>query len=387
MNISCCRLINLYFSLPILSVSRIPHSQQRQQHETKRIAMNCRKTTTMVEAVYQLANLHKYNNNKIKIETNKKRQVNNNKKLKILLIAPSTDATDILVEKLSPYFPPSEMIRVLAYTRSIYQVSEGARPYCEEGLESKLLISKIMNCQITVATVNMAARLWCTGGNNKKSNGGDCIPRGYFDVLCVDEAGHATEPEVIAVAATLMNFHEDNNNDNPGQIILAGDPQQLGPIITSNLCKKCKMDQSYMERLIKTCPPYMLESNNNNKYRPELVTLLVDNYRSHPDILKLPNEMFYRNELIPRGDKFTTHSMTKWEHLPVPNFPIIFHAVDGENSREGSSPSWFNIEEAMVVVDYVNNLVKHSKPKISQDDIGVITPYARQVQKVSFFLM
>ena len=38
----------------------------------------------------------------------------------------------------------------------------------------------------------------------------------------------------------------------------------------------------------------------------------------------------------------------------------------------------------MVVVDYVTNLVKHSKPKISQDDIGIITPYARQVQKVSF---
>lgn len=331
---------------------------------------NCRKTTTMVEAVYQLANLHTYKNN--------------SKKKKILLIAPSNDATDILVEKLAPYFPPSEMIRVLAYTRSIDQVSEGARPYCEEGLQAKSLIQKIMNCQITVATVNMAARLWCTGGNNKKNNGpGDCIPKGYFDVLCVDEAGHATEPEVIAVAATLMNFHKDNNNnDDPGQIVLAGDPQQLGPIITSELCKKFKMDQSYMERLIKTCPPYMLESNNN-KYRHELVTLLVNNYRSHPDILKLPNEMFYRNELKPRGDKFTTHSMTKWEHLPVPNFPIIFHAVDGENSREGSSPSWFNIEESMVVVDYVNNLVKHSKPKISQHDIGIITPYARQVQKVS----
>ena len=37
--------------------------------------------------------------------------------------------------------------------------------------------------QITVATVNMAARLWCTG------NSDSCIPRGHFDVLCVDEAG------------------------------------------------------------------------------------------------------------------------------------------------------------------------------------------------------
>ena len=37
--------------------------------------------------------------------------------------------------------------------------------------------------QITVATVNMAARLWCTGDSDS------CIPRGHFNVLCVDEAG------------------------------------------------------------------------------------------------------------------------------------------------------------------------------------------------------
>ena len=37
--------------------------------------------------------------------------------------------------------------------------------------------------QITVATVNMVARLWFTGDSDS------CIPRGHFDVLCVDEAG------------------------------------------------------------------------------------------------------------------------------------------------------------------------------------------------------
>jgi len=320
----------------------------------------------MVEAVYQLANLHTYDQS---MKT--KKQLT---KLKILLVAPSNDATDILVEKLSPYFPPSEMIRVLAFTRSMDQVPESVRPYCKEGMDSHQLLSKIHNVQITVATINMAARLWCTG---------DGVQKGYFDVLCVDEAGHATEPEVVAVAATIMKFQ--NANSNPGQLILAGDPMQLGPIITSDLCKKFKMDRSYMERLVNTSPAYNLEGNSG-KYPPELVTLLVNNYRSHPDILKLPNEMFYRNQLVTCGDKFTTHSMAKWEHLPKEGFPIIFHAVDGENTREGNSPSWFNPQEAMVVVDYVKNLVKHSKPKICQEDIGIITPYARQVQKIRLAL-
>jgi len=330
------------------------------------------KTTTITEAVYQLARLHKYNPKQ--------------KMLKILLVAPSNDAADILVEKLSPFFPPSEMMRVLAYTRTIDQVPSLVRPYVREHLSGpKQLVAEIMSVQIVVSTVNLAARFWCTG---------DGVRKGHFDVLCIDEAGHATEPEAIGVAATLMKF----NGQNPGQLVLAGDPQQLGPIITSNLCKKFGMDVSYMERLVKTSPAYTSIADGEATsttdadgvvadYSPELVTLLVRNYRSHPSILKLPNEMFYSNKLVPCGDNFTTHSMAKWEHLPTKKgFPVVFHAVDGENCREGNSPSWFNPQEAITVVEYVGLLIKHSRPPIQQDEIGVITPYARQVQKIRIAL-
>eukprot|EP00548_Thalassiothrix_antarctica_P001331 CAMPEP_0194144846 /NCGR_PEP_ID=MMETSP0152-20130528/13845_1 /TAXON_ID=1049557 /ORGANISM="Thalassiothrix antarctica, Strain L6-D1" /LENGTH=941 /DNA_ID=CAMNT_0038844861 /DNA_START=358 /DNA_END=3179 /DNA_ORIENTATION=+ len=323
------------------------------------------KTTTMVEAIYQLAKLRNFDQNHDLDDPP-------NKKLKILVVAPSNDATDILVEKLSRHFPPSEMVRVLAYTRSIDQVPEAVRKYCTEGMEASEIISKILSVQITVSTINMASRLWCTG-----------LQKGHFDVFCVDEAGHATEPEVMAVAATLMKFHE--SGEKRGQLVLAGDPMQLGPVVTSELCQIFKMDRSYLERLVQTSSAYRLE-DNFDQYPPKLVTLLVNNYRSHPHILKLPNEMFYHNQLIAKGDVFTTHSMAKWEHLPTKGFPILFHAVDGENTREGNSPSWFNPQEAMVVVDYVQKLVEKSKPKIAPEDIGIITPYARQVQKIRIAL-
>ena len=319
-----------------------------------------------MEAIYQLATLR-------------------NHSLKILVVAPSNDATDILVEKLSQYFPPSEMVRVLAYTRSIHQVPEAVREYCTDGMDAEQVTQKILGVQITVATISMASRLWCTRGM--------ALSKGHFDVLCVDEAGHATEPEIIAVASTIMDFYKstintkkkNKKNEMGGQLVLAGDPMQLGPIVTSELCKTLQMDRSYLERLIQTSPAYSLK-HNSNTYPPHLVTFLVNNYRSHPDILKLPNEMFYRNQLIARGDVFQTHSMTKWEHLPTKGFPIVFHAVDGENTREGRSPSWFNPQEAMVVVQYVQKLVKESKPKIAAEDIGIITPYARQVQKIRLAL-
>ena len=294
-------------------------------------------------------------------------------KLKILLVAPSNDATDILVEKLAPYFPPSEMMRVLAYTRSAEQCSPLVRRYVSKDLEGPHLVSAMMSVQIVVSTVNLAARFWCSGGGFKK---------GWFDCICVDEAGHSTEPEVIGATASLMKF----SGQNAGQLVLAGDPNQLGPIITSEVCKKFGMGMSYMERLVTTSPAYKL--NESDSYPPELVTLLVRNYRSHPAILKLPNEMFYKNKLLTCGDRLTTHSMVKWEHLPniEAGFPIVFHSVDGENQREGDSPSWFNPQEAILVAEIASLLAKHSRPAIRQDEIGIITPYARQVQKIRLLL-
>jgi len=316
------------------------------------------KTSTIVEAVYQLARLHTYTSNQ--------------QKLKILLVAPSNDASDILVEKLAAYFPPSEMMRVLAYTRSIDQVPKSVRPYVREGVQLSSVVAELKTVQIVVSTLNLAARLWCIGGG---------IDRDLFDVLCVDEAGHATEPEVMGVAATVMRF----KCQAPAQLVLAGDPMQLGPVISSELCKKFGMGMSYMERLVKESPAYRVDENG--MFPPELVTLLVRNYRSHPAILKLPNEMFYDNKLIASGEKLMTHSMIKWEHLPKSKgFPVVFHAIDGENLREGNSPSWFNPQEAMEVVNYVKLLAKHSRTPIGQDEIGIITPYARQVQKIRIAL-
>ena len=40
----------------------------------------------------------------------------------------------------------------------------------------------------------------------------------------------------------------------------------------------------------------------------------------------------------------------------------------------------------MVLVDYVKNLLKHSNPNIHQEDIGIITPYVRQVQNIGLAL-
>ena len=311
---------------------------------------NCRgKTTTVVEVVYQLC----------KHEEN----------LRILLVAPSNDAADVLVERLSQYFPPSELCRVLAYSRTIDMLPASMQSYAKEKVSESGSIGEILKMKIVVATVNFAARLVFLG-----------VPRGHFDVLCVDEAGHATEPEVVSAAASIMDFTEESNRC--GQLILAGDPKQLGPIVTSDICRQFGLEKSYMERLTED-DAYARKSG---MYPEKLITKLIRNYRSHPSILKMPNELLYDGDLIASSDYGVSHNLSRWEYLPRQGFPIIFHAMEGENLREGNSPSWYNPQEAMQAVEYVDMLLNGTRPPLRPEEIGVITPYHRQAQKIRLAL-
>ena len=79
---------------------------------------------------------------------------------------------------------------------------------------------------------------------------------------------------------------------------------------------------------------------------------------SHPKLLTLPSELFYDRELEAKADTFVTHSMVNWSQLPNKKVPLIFHGVVGEDQREARSPSYFNPEEAAIVVQYVQDLLE-----------------------------
>eukprot|EP00962_Isochrysis_galbana_P033819 scaffold11380_cov97-Isochrysis_galbana.AAC.5 len=50
--------------------------------------------------------------------------------------------------------------------------------------------------------------------------------------------------------------------------------------------------------------------------------------------------------------------------------------------REGNSPSWFNPDEASIVFGYVRDLLESPLP-ITPADIGIISPYNKQVRQCS----
>lgn len=55
------------------------------------------------------------------------------------------------------------------------------------------------------------------------------FPRNFYTHIFIDEAAHAVEPECIVPITGLM----DCRNQDCGQLVLAGDPRQLGPILRS----------------------------------------------------------------------------------------------------------------------------------------------------------
>uniref|UniRef100_A0A672M8N2 Mov10 like RNA helicase 1 n=1 Tax=Sinocyclocheilus grahami TaxID=75366 RepID=A0A672M8N2_SINGR len=197
---------------------------------------------------------------------------------------------------------------------------------------------------------------------------------GHFTHVFVDEAGQATEPESLIPLSLL--------SETSGQIVLAGDPKQLGPVVKSKLAAVFGLGVSLLERLMGT-PLY---SCSERGYNPLLVMKLVYNYRSHEALLELPSRLFYAGELCVRSQRTVVDALCHWNRLPTKGFPFMFHGVRGTEMREGNNPSWFNPAEAVQVMMYCCQLAKRLYNPIAVTDIGVITPYKKQVEKIRVLL-
>ncbi|KAJ8370334.1 hypothetical protein SKAU_G00103620 [Synaphobranchus kaupii] len=310
------------------------------------------KTVTLVEAIKQV---HKVNPS-----------------THILACAPSNSAADLLCERTLQNGVDAHLVyRLYASSRDVRDVPTSLKDCCnwDETQEGFVFPSKesLMEYKILVTTVVTAGRL-VSGG----------LPRNHFSHIFIDEAGHAVEPECIIGLSGLLCGET-------GQLVLAGDPQQLGPILRSPLAIQHGLGLSLLERLMKHNPLYK-KDEETKQFNRRFVTKLLRNYRSHPAILKIPNELFYEGELQAHADQILRETYCSWEHLPKKGFPVIFHGVVGKDEREGNSPSFFNRSEIDVLVDYLKKLLqtqaKKGISKLSASEIGIIAPYRKQVQKI-----
>ena len=55
---------------------------------------------------------------------------------------------------------------------------------------------------------------------------------------------------------------------------------------------------------------------------------------------------------------------------------LVFHGIRGEHYQEGNSPSWYNPQEIVQSIYYLNMLYSMG---LNSSDVGIITPYQKQV--------
>ena len=275
---------------------------------------------------------------------------------RILMCTPSNSAADLLVERLhrSGVVEKEDMVRLNPFHRPSSDVAPCIKRYFVD--DSDLFAAAAR--RIVVCTCSTAGRLYSLG-----------LEAGHFSHVFVDQAAQATEPETLLCIGMA-------NTDN-SQIVLVGDPMQCGPTVSSSAARDLGLGQSLMERLMKT---RVYQRGDDGEYDPHLVTALIDNYRSHPDLVALPSRLFYDNASRSCVDVATL----KHRSVCLPNsetrFPIMFYGVQGECVKNGSSPSWCNPAEVQRVVMCVKDLLGCRRCNVRESEIGIITPYRKQVE-------
>ncbi|KAF5383148.1 hypothetical protein D9615_005012 [Tricholomella constricta] len=297
------------------------------------------KTITMVEAIKQV--------------------LESNPDAKVLACAPSNSAADLIAIRLRD-LKRNELFRFYAPSRAKEQVPHELLDYCHvrhDGHFSVPPMAQMKRFRVVVTTCVSASVVSGIG-----------IPRGHYSHIFIDEAGQATEPEVFIAIKTMANPRTN--------VILSGDPKQLGPIIRSRIACQLGLEISYIERLMKR-DAYNLQDGYGFS-----VVKLVKNFRSHSTILKFPNERFYDSELEQCGDPKVINSYIGSSYLPNKNFSIVFHGLCGKDDREASSPSFFNIDEVLQVKAYVQALRSDRRFRTTDNDIGIIAPYNAHCRKL-----
>eukprot|EP00041_Stephanoeca_diplocostata_P024472 m.620578 g.620578 ORF g.620578 m.620578 type:complete len:1025 (+) comp22537_c0_seq2:1108-4182(+) len=317
---------------------------------------------------------------------------------RVLACAPSNAAADVLCERMCAELGPSYVLRLMAYSRNPDTCPPAVYRCCvmQGGRFRTPSLDELQRYAVIVSTVSTASKLYFSINADAS----------LFDMLAIDEAGYTTEPEVVAV---VRHLHRPE-----GQLVLAGDPMQLGPVVRSQAAIKYGLGVSLLERLCRTHDLYRVKGQPVlaiaaceslaackaehegttadvgatvvlDPKAPCFATKLVHNYRSHPRILAVPSKLFYGNDLVAASRRTDeAYSLTKWPHLKARGFPVIFHGVHGRAVRESHSPSWFNVEEIEVVQQYVEKLL--ATDTVEASDIGIIAPYFKQVKKIQKML-
>jgi helicase MOV-10 len=133
-----------------------------------------------------------------------------------------------------------QLLRLNARSRDITSIPEDVREFSALPKPAKLRAYRVV-----ISTCSSAALLQTLK-----------IRAGHFSHIVIDEAAQAEEPLALIPIAFFSN--EDTN------VILAGDPHQLGPCHQVGLASEAGLGESYLERLMLISEIYGLDTQAGN---------------------------------------------------------------------------------------------------------------------------
>jgi len=297
----------------------------------------------------------------------------------VLAAAPSNTGADVLCAKLAKLgMDPSRMLRLNALGRKQATVPEEVREFCftaarSDGQRGFAVppLDQLQTYRVIICTCTCAAHI-----ANVANRAG--VP-GWFSHVLVDEAGEATEPETLVPLQLVRDT---------GQVFLLGDHFQLGPLVLSSLAVRLgKLDESMIERLANERFRAAQSGTANDPLSRDALTasesrglfFLTESFRSHPAIMDIYSKVFYSSQLEHREREVQQRLMPFFD-LQGCSSPVIMHNVQGTERCDADSASFYNLDEVKIVQRYVLKLLAVADVELEPKDIGIITPYARQVQ-------
>lgn len=177
-----------------------------------------------------------------------------------------------------------------------------------------------------------------------------------YKTLVIDEAGQALEP---ACWVPILKAEK---------LVLAGDHFQLPPTIKSHQAAQKGLAQTLLEKLV--------------ALHPESVVLLNEQYRMNRHIMEYSSQVFYQNQL-------SAAVKVADQVLFADDKPLLFIDTAGcsfDERLEGTSTT--NPDEAVFLVKHLTALVEDIE-KIGLDNfptIAVISPYKQQVHLLDSYI-
>uniref|UniRef100_A0A8D1TMK1 5'-3' DNA helicase ZGRF1 n=1 Tax=Sus scrofa TaxID=9823 RepID=A0A8D1TMK1_PIG len=215
------------------------------------------------------------------------------------------------------------------------------RVYVRKSIEQhKLGTNKTLLKQVRVVGVTCAACPF------------PCMNDLKFPVVVLDECSQITEP---ASLLPIARFECE-------KLILVGDPKQLPPTIQgSDAAHENGLEQTLFDRLCLM------------GHKP---VLLRTQYRCHPTISAIANDLFYEGNLVNGVSETERSPLLEW--LPT----LCFYNIQGLEQIERDN-SFHNVAEAAFTLKLIQSLIVSG---IAGSMIGVITLYKSQMYKLCHLL-